>query len=98
VDEPKLGTDTAEVYERQKMINVTLAAETPRDAYELAREKYGDDFIFLYNRLMIVSSLSVYRFLKDFDYYCDYKNHIKQDEKKVSFTKKVRKEDYFTII
>ena len=45
MDAPKLGPDTAEVYERQKMINVTLAAPTPREAYELAREKYGEDFV-----------------------------------------------------
>jgi len=45
MDASQLGIDTAEVYERQKMINVTFAATTPKEAYDLAREKYGDDFI-----------------------------------------------------
>jgi len=44
MDEPKFSADTAEVYERETMINVTLVAETPKEAYDLAREKYGDGF------------------------------------------------------
>ena len=47
MDASKFGIDTAELYERQMMINVTLAAPTPKEAYELAMEKYGNDFTLL---------------------------------------------------
>ena len=44
MDAPQFGSDSAELYERQTMINVTLAAPTPKEAYALAMEKYGNDF------------------------------------------------------
>ncbi len=47
MDAPQFCFDTLKIYERQKMIEVTLVASTPQDAYALAKTKYGSDFILI---------------------------------------------------
>jgi flagellar biosynthesis protein FlhF len=44
MDASQFGADTPAGYERETMIHVTLAAPTPKEAYGLAREKYGENF------------------------------------------------------
>lgn len=44
MDGTKFGFNTAILDERQRMINVTLVASTPQEAYALAKEKYGKEF------------------------------------------------------